>query len=213
MITPSQIDRAYQHYVLRYYNRFASLYDLGEFVRSGTRSKVIELSGWQKGESVLDVCTGTGVLALAFGAHGARVTGVDLARRMLKRASSKSVGIKSHWLEMDATQLAFAEKSFDVSVLSLALHHMPETVQIAVLRELRRVTRRRVVIIEPDIPVKPSWVPAYVFVASIIDESEYMHMWVKQDLQATCETAGLHVETIVGTTFGLHRILLCDPQH
>jgi ubiquinone/menaquinone biosynthesis C-methylase UbiE len=206
------MDRAYQQYVLRYYNRFASLYDLGEFIRSGTRGKAIQLSGWRQGETVLDLCTGTGALALAFGAHGAHVTGVDLARRMLKRAESKSRNIHSNWLEMDVTHLAFADASFDVSVLSLALHHMPEAVQALVLKELCRVTRRRVVLIEPDVPVKPNWIPAWVFVASIIDESEYMHKWAHQDLSATCESAGLHVESIVGTTLGLHRILLCNPK-
>lgn len=213
MMNPSRVERAYQRYVLRYYNRFASLYDLGEFIRSGTRGKVIQLSGWRHGESVLDLCTGTGALAIAFGVQGARVTGVDLARQMLKRASSKSRGIRSDWMEMDATHLAFADSAFDVSVLSLALHHMPEAVQVNVLRELRRVTRRRVVIIEPDVPVKPNWIPAWVFVASIIDESEYMDKWAHQDFLGTCENAGLHVESVVGTTLGLHRILLCDPKN
>jgi ubiquinone/menaquinone biosynthesis C-methylase UbiE len=114
---------------------------------------------------------------------------------------------------MDATHLAFADRAFDVSVLSLALHHMPEPVQMNVLRELHRVTRRRVVIIEPDVPVKPNWVPAWVFVANIIDESEHMHEWVQQDFEATCHAAGLQVEAVHSSTFWLHRIVLCDPRH
>ena len=206
------VNHDFRGHVLHYYNKFAALYDLGEFIRRGTRRKAMELSGWQPGESVLDLCTGTGELALTFAAEGAAVVGVDLARGALKVASSKSDRI-SAWLEMDATQLGFADNAFDVAMLSLALHHMPESVQASVLSELCRVTRRRVVIIEPDVPVKPSWVSTYVFVASIIDESEYMHEWVHQDLSKTCEAAGLSVQEIVSTTFGLHRIVLCEPSN
>lgn len=201
----------FRQHVLHYYNRFASLYDLGEFIRRGTRRKAMELSGWRTGETVLDLCTGTGELALTFASQGATVIGADLARGMLKVASIKGKALDSTWFQMEATSLAFADKVFDVSVLSLALHHMPENVQVNVLGELRRVTRRKVVIIEPDVPVKPNWVPIYAFVASVIDESEYMHEWVIQDLLRTCRTADLQVESVHESTFGLHRILLCRP--
>jgi len=206
------VDRDFRGHVLYHYNKFASLYDLGEIIRLSTRRKAIELSGWQPGEKVLDLCTGTGEIALRFAAQGAAVFGVDLARGMLKIASAKSMGSVSAWMEMDAIHLGFADHSFEVSMLSLALHHMPEAVQVQVLKELCRVTSRRVVIIEPDVPVKPNWVPAYVWVASIIDESEYMHEWARQDFSRTCEMAGLQVEEIVSTTFGLHRIVLCEPS-
>ena len=206
------VNRDFRGHVLYHYNKFAALYDLGEIIRRGTRRKAMVLSGWQPGEKVLDLCTGTGELALTFATQGAAVIGVDLARGMLKVASAKSMGSVSAWMEMDAIHLGFADRSFEVSMLSLALHHMPEAVQVQVLKELCRVTSRRVVIIEPDVPVKPNWVPAYVWVASVIDESEYMHEWVHQDLSRTCETAGLKVEEIVSTTFGLHRIVLCEPS-
>ena len=205
------VNHDFRHHVLYHYNRFASLYDLGEFIRRGTRREAIELSGWQPGEKVLDLCTGTGELALTFATQGAAVIGVDLARGALKVASAKSMGNAAAWMEMDAIRLGFADHSFDVSMLSLALHHMPEPVQVDVLKELCRVTRRRVVIIEPNVPVRPNWISTYVFVASIIDESEYMHEWVHQDLLQTCERAGLHVENLMSTTYGLHRILLCKP--
>ena len=207
------INHNFRRHVLYHYNRFATLYDFGEFIRRGTRRKAMQLSGWQPGEKVLDLCTGTGELALTFASQGAKVVGIDLARGMLKVASAKSVNGHSSWTEMEATRLGFADRSFEVAMLSLALHHMPEPVQVNVLKELRRVTSRRVVIIEPDVPVKPNWVSTYVFVASILDESEYMHEWVHQDLSKTCENAGLGVEAIISTTFGLHRIILCEPRH
>lgn len=204
-------DGAYRRYVLHYYNRFANLYDLGEFMRHRTRRKAVRLSGWQPSDRILDLCTGTGGLALAFASHGATVVGVDIARGMLKRASSKRHGSAVKWLEMDATRLAFPDAAFDVSVLSLALHHMPEAEQVNVLSELRRVTRRRIVIIEPEVPVKPGWFPAWAFVASVIDESEYMHEWVKQDFIGTCRKAGLRVESVETSRFWIHRFILCSP--
>ena len=208
----SHVDSKYRRHILHHYNRFAYLYDINEWIRHSTRQKVIELSSWCPGEKVLDVCTGTGTLARTFAAEGANVVGVDLARGMLKLADSKTKGMNTHWSEMDATQLAFPNHAFELSVLSLALHHMPVAVQLGVLQELRRVTSRCVVIIEPDIPVKPRWIPLWVFVAKVIDESEYMHEWVQQDFPGTCHQAGLNVYSIHGTSLGLHRILLCDPS-
>ena len=210
-MTTSRADGAYRRYVLRYYNRFAKLYDLGEFMRHRTRRKAFLLSGWQPGERVLDLCTGTGGLALTFASEGANVIGVDIARGMLKRASEKGYATTTTWLEADATRLCFPNATFDVSVLSLALHHMPEAVQVNVLSELRRVTRRRIVLIEPEVPVKPNWFRAWAFVASVIDESEYMHEWVRQDFIGTCERAGLHIDAVETSRFWIHRFILCNP--
>jgi ubiquinone/menaquinone biosynthesis C-methylase UbiE len=209
-----EVKRDYRWHILQHYNRHAYFYDMMEFIRRGTRRKVMSLSGWRNGERILDLCTGTGEMALVFASRGAKVVGTDIARGMLKRAVNKSLGTASAsaWVEMDATNLAIADRSFEISMISLALHHMPIPVQVRVLMELRRVTSRRIVIIEPDVPVDRRWSPIWSFVASIIDESEYMHEWVYQDFINTCHMAGLNVEAVHGTTFGLHRILLCDPQ-
>jgi len=212
MTTAMDAGHNFRHHVLHYYNRFASLYDLGEFIRKGTRGKAMSLSGWKPGEKVLDLCTGTGELALTFASQGASVMGVDIARGMLKIASAKGARLNSTWLEMDATHLALSNKAFDVSAISLALHHMPESVQLHVLKELCRVTRRRIVIIEPNVPVDQSWVPLWKFVAAVIDESEYMNEWVSQDFHRTCQAAGLQVDSMYESTFRLHRIIICEPM-
>lgn len=205
-------ERDYRQHILEHYNRHAYFYDVMEFLRRGTRRKAMALSGWQPGEKVLDLCTGTGELALTFVSEGATVVGTDIARGMLKRALGKNSNLSSAWVEMDATELAFEDRSFEISLLALALHHMPISVQVRVLQELRRVTSRRIVIIEPEVPVDQHWIPLWSFVASIIDESEYMHEWVYQDFSGTCQIAGLDVEMVHRTTFGLHRILVCNPQ-
>ena len=207
-----EVKRDYRWHILHHYNSHAYFYDMMEFIRRGTRRKAMSLSGWHSGERILDLCTGTGEMALVFASQGAKVVGTDIARGMLKRAANKSLGTASAWVEMDATNLAIADRSFEISIISLALHHMPVPVQVRVLMELRRVTSKRIVIIEPDVPVDRRWSPLWSFVASMIDESEYMHEWVYQDFINTCHRAGLNVEAVHGTTFGLHRILLCEPQ-
>src|SRR4029079_8855650 len=152
-----EVKQDYRWHILHHYNRHAYLYDRMEFIRRGTRRKAVSLSGWRTGERILDLCTGTGEMALVFASQGAKVVGTDIARGMLKRAVNKSVGLASAWVEMDATHLAIADSSFEISIISLALHHMPISVQLCVLEELRRVTRRRILIIEPGVPIDRRW--------------------------------------------------------
>lgn len=209
----TRIETTYQKHILHYYNRLAFLYDFTEFIRRGTRKEALRLSGWIPGDSVLDLCTGTGELALTFASAGAHAVGVDIARNMLKRAHAKNGNGRTAWMQMDSTHLAFADNAFDISVISLALHHMPETVQAHLLGELCRVTRKRVILIEPNTPVDPNWVPLWKFVANIIDESEHMHEWADQNLIDTCARAGLHVDAVYEKTLRVHQILVCTPQH
>jgi demethylmenaquinone methyltransferase/2-methoxy-6-polyprenyl-1,4-benzoquinol methylase len=197
--------------VLEYYNRAAEIYDLTEFIRQGTRRKAVRLAGCLPGERVLDVCTGTGEQALAFARLGAHVVGIDISEKMLQVASRKLIKPAPTWLAMDAARLQFPDKSFDISTVSLALHHMPEETQLQVLGEMARVTRRRVVIVEPHAPYRASLWQAWAFVASIVDQSEYMGEWVRQDFNHTCRSAGLEVENTWVEAFSLHRISLCRP--
>ncbi len=182
-----------------------------EFIRKGTRQKVIAYSEIQPNDNVLDVCTGTGELAIAFARAGATVTGIDIAEDMLKRAGEKFNGTSLSWHRMDACHLAFDRHSFDVSAISLALHHMPEVVQHQVLSELARVTRRKIIIVEPHQPFAAWKHTAWALIATIIDESEYMFEWARQDFNRVCAQAGLAVEHVEVTTLAIHRITVCRP--
>ena len=206
------LGNGYLKHVLEFYNRMAGLYDLCEFVRRGTRREVLELSGFRISDRVLDVCTGTGEMALAFASQGADVIGIDISRGMLARAARKRSHRKPTWLEMNAITLPFKDDTFDISTISLALHHMPEATQCRVLAEMARVSRRRIVIVEPHTPANPRLWPAWVTIFSRLDESEHMCEWVRQDFAGTCQVAGLKIEEVRVTTLGIHRITLCTPD-
>lgn len=94
------------------------------------------------GARVLDVATGTGVVAVTAARGGARVTGLDLAPALLERARhNAAVAEHPHieWVEGDAEALPFEDASFDV-VLSQFGHIFAPRPDVA-LREMLRVLR------------------------------------------------------------------------
>lgn len=90
---------------------------------------------------VLDVGCGNGVFSAPLAAR-TTVVGLDLSRRMLQ---DNPCALLVNGL---ATQLPFADGSFDVVFEANLLHHTDEPV--AVLAEMKRVTSRYVVLIEPN---------------------------------------------------------------
>jgi demethylmenaquinone methyltransferase / 2-methoxy-6-polyprenyl-1,4-benzoquinol methylase len=102
------------------------------------------------GDRVLDVCCGTGDLAIAAKRAGGRVTGVDFSERMLERARAKSGEIE--WVQGDALALPFADESFDAVTVGFGVRNLDD-LELG-LRELRRVLRAggRVGILEITTP-------------------------------------------------------------
>ncbi|MGH3102970.1 MAG: ubiquinone/menaquinone biosynthesis methyltransferase [Gaiellaceae bacterium] len=89
------------------------------------------------GDRVLDVCCGTGDLALADRDAGGEVTGLDFSERMLERARRKSGEIE--WVRGDALALPFAAAAFDAATVGFGVRNVPELEPA--LAELRRVLR------------------------------------------------------------------------
>jgi demethylmenaquinone methyltransferase / 2-methoxy-6-polyprenyl-1,4-benzoquinol methylase len=90
------------------------------------------------GARVLDVCCGTGDLALADLRAGGRVTGVDFSERMLARARAKSDEVE--WTYGDALALPFPDASFDAVTVGFGVRNVDD-LELG-LRELRRVLVR-----------------------------------------------------------------------
>lgn len=89
------------------------------------------------GIQILEVGTGTGVVALELAARGAVVTGVDLAPGMVARAQEKAQGVPGvKFMVADGMNLPFPDKTFEVVVSAATLFFMPH--MVAALREWRR---------------------------------------------------------------------------
>jgi len=103
---------------------------------------LVKFARIQPDEAVLDVGTGTGVVAITAARSGAKVTGLDLTPELLEVAR-ENARIARHeeivWTEGDAEQLPYADASFDV-VLSQFGHMFAPRPEVAIA-EMRRVLK------------------------------------------------------------------------
>lgn len=94
--------------------------------------------------AILDVCTGTGDLALAYAAKAGprvRIVASDFCRPMLDRGVEKSrqTGLPVEWVEADAMELPFPTASFDLVTVAFGLRNIADTARG--LGEMARVCR------------------------------------------------------------------------
>jgi SAM-dependent methyltransferase len=104
--------------------------------------QLVKFAAIEKGESVLDVGTGTGVVAVTAARAGAGVTGLDLTPELLDQARENARIADTPdivWTEGDAENLPYPDASFDV-VLSQFGHMFAPRPEVAVA-EMRRVLK------------------------------------------------------------------------
>jgi len=90
---------------------------------------------------LLDVCCGTGDLALAFARKGCRAVGIDFSGPMLPlgRAKARRRGMRLPFLQGDAMDLPLASGSFDGASVAFGLRNLEDPSRG--LRELNRILR------------------------------------------------------------------------
>ena len=107
--------------------------------------------------AILDVCTGTGDLALAYAAKagpGVRIVASDFCRPMLERGIEKGRKSAPHveWIEADAMALPFPGAGFDLVTVAFGLRNIADTARG--LAEMARVLKPggRLAILEFSLP-------------------------------------------------------------
>jgi demethylmenaquinone methyltransferase/2-methoxy-6-polyprenyl-1,4-benzoquinol methylase len=123
------------------------------------RRRTVKLVPPSDDSAVLDVCTGTGDLALAYwraGGGQVRAVGADFCRAMLRIGRSKVQQAGAHddiaLVESDAQRLPFANDAFQIVSVAFGLRNLSDTGRG--LREMVRVCQPggRVAVLEFSLP-------------------------------------------------------------
>ena len=148
--------------------RYDLLNDLQSFgLHRRWKRRVVELAAVQSGNRALDLCCGTGDLALALARRGAEVTGLDFSPAMLEiakarqRRNFKSQISNLKFMRGDAQQIPFPDASFDIVTVGYGLRNLTRWEKG--LDEMHRVARpgARLVVLDFGKPGNALWRAIY----------------------------------------------------
>jgi demethylmenaquinone methyltransferase/2-methoxy-6-polyprenyl-1,4-benzoquinol methylase len=145
----------------RHYDRVAAVLSFGQDPR--WRRTMVSALDARPGERVLDVATGTGLVAQAVvRRYGCTVVGLDQSPEMLAAARARlaldpALGTRFTLVTGEAEQLPFADGEFDHLTFTYLLRYVDDPG--LTLRELARVVRPggRVASLEFAVPASPVW--------------------------------------------------------
>ena len=131
-----------------FWDRNAGLYD--RFMRKDKEAyeKMYELiRPVVKDKTVLEVATGTGLVAKHIVKAAAHIEATDASAEMIAEAKRDIRSAKLHFSVQDMFRLPYADKSFDVVIVSNALHIVPQPEKA--LQEIKRVLKDDGTLIAP----------------------------------------------------------------
>ena len=131
-----------------FWDRNAGLYDCFMRKDRAVYEKMYELiRPVVKDKTVLEVATGTGLIAKHIVKAAAHIEATDASVEMIAEAKRNNHSAKLHFSVQDMFCLPYADKSFDVVIVSNALHIVPQPEKA--LAEIHRVLRDDGVLIAP----------------------------------------------------------------
>ena len=98
-------------------------------------------------KTVLELATGTGLIAKHIVNAAAHIEATDASAQMIAEAKRDNCSVKLHFSVQDMFRLPYAGESFDVVIVSNALHIVPQPEKA--LAEIKRVLKDDGVLIAP----------------------------------------------------------------
>ncbi|MHB8772907.1 MAG: class I SAM-dependent methyltransferase [Syntrophales bacterium] len=152
-----------------YYNLFSRIYD--RIIRMHSRDRAGSLRGFitartrvAGGDRVLDLCTGTGAVAVELArcvGNGGLVVGLDFSSGMLAKAKQKAAAlnlVQVCFVRANAGQLPFKDFSFRGVTCSHAFYELTGSERVTAVAEVARVLEKggRFCLMEHAVPEKLS---------------------------------------------------------
>ena len=131
-----------------FWDRYAGLYD--RFMRKDGAAYEMMYEMIQpvvRHKTVLELATGTGLIAKHIVNAAALVEATDASAEMIAEAKQDNHSAKLHFSVQDMFRLPYADKSFDVVIVSNALHIVPQPEKALI--EIKRVLKDDGTLIAP----------------------------------------------------------------
>jgi demethylmenaquinone methyltransferase / 2-methoxy-6-polyprenyl-1,4-benzoquinol methylase len=212
------------------YDRMGAVLSFGQDPR--WRRAMIDAVDPKPGQRILDVATGTGLVAAGLARRGATVVALDQSEHMLARARRRAPGHAAiTFVQGEAERLPFPDRSFDALTFTYLLRYVDDPA--ATMRELARVVKPggRIGMVEFGVPgwpplrslwrvhtrvglpalgrlVSPAWYEVGRFLGPNIEEFHAC----EPDLAALWRQAGIEQVRIRSMSFGAGIVMSGDGQ-
>lgn len=130
------------------WNLYAPFYDFSRKFEKNAYEKMYEnICKVIKNKNVLELATGTGIIAKNIAKDAQHIDATDYSEKMIEVAK-KNIKINNlDFSVQDARNLPYADHSYDVVIISNALHIMPEAHKA--LDEIKRILKPNGVLLAP----------------------------------------------------------------
>lgn len=177
---------------------------------------MVELVKPHKGDTVLDVACGPGIVACELAKFVSHVTGIDITPAMIEQAKQMQKEKKLNnltWEIGDIITLPFDDSSFSLVITRYSFHHLLEPLKV--LEEMIRVCKigGRIVII--DVTPESDKVDEYNRVEKLRDPSHVQAFTFKKlskmmeeagliDLETKCQNLEMELDKLLEASFPPH---------
>lgn len=142
--------------------------------------QIPELAGMKAGESVLDICCGTGASALYYAEVGLNASGIDIDRRVIDIANKRvnQTDLKNvSFQTASALDLPYGDNSFDHVSIIMGLHEMEIVDRNIIISEMKRVTKENGTLIFLDyiVPLPRNAYYGLAIISEFLAGSDHNH--------------------------------------
>lgn len=178
--------------------------------------------------NILDVCTGTGDIAIMLAKKfpNTSITALDFSLEMLKIAKIKSKNLNINFINKNALDMPFLNNSFDLCTISFGLRNLPDIT--AAIKEIHRVlaTNGELLIIDLGKP-KMNWLYPLILdkvipiLGKIFHENKYPYQYLvesqkdfpsPQNLSKVLQSVGFADTKIRNFLFGTITVLTAEKS-
>lgn len=187
----------------RFFNRVALIYPIIDYNLMPEYRRALRKLKLPESLTVLDLATGTGILAGAFSERGHTVSGLDFAEKLMKRARKKFPTVDFRHFDLaDLEQIE--DRSYDLVSMGYLLHGVNPQFRQHILEHARRIAREFVIVFDYCCP--GNWLVRFIEWL----EGPYYPQFVRGNRAEDFAAAGLSVEREIHLSdYG--NVWLCRP--